>query len=430
MRRVLKTVLAATLFSGLLPLTAFAVRINSVDIKAEADDDAPVESGKCVDPYFYTNSQHYDIVSVEDVDSNSSPTRTHTYEIVLEANGDNKFSDNVSVTYSGITEVTRKRVEDDGYTLELRVESYPFYMFPAPQNLGISMEDERATWDSVDHADRYEYVINWTDRNGDGNTKHGTTSSERIDISSYIRSYDDDRYKDCQILGIAVRATGDAGSNPRTAKGEWAIPARYEDVDTSDYDEDYDSWTDAVGRADSTGTGGSSGGSDQSGGSSSGPQSKWVRDIRGNWHWSTPTGYATGWIEVGGGWYYCNESGTMLTGWINDGTGWYFCDASGRMMTGWVNDGSHWYYCDASGMMQAGWISDGANWFYLNPVTSDLPYGAMVTGWRDIDGYTFYFNPLSNGTQGAMYAGYHVIDGVGYYFNPAHDGSYGRLVTR
>ncbi|MGI6080637.1 MAG: hypothetical protein ACOYBV_06615 [Candidatus Avilachnospira sp.] len=424
MRKTVKILIMASAFSALMATTAFAARINSVDIKAVADDDAPLEAGKCVDPYFYTNSHNYSISGVEDLDADSSPTRTHTYEITLDANDGNRFSDNVNVTYSGVTEVTRKRVEDDGYTLELRVEAYPYYMFPAPGNLHLDEGEERAKWDSVSNADRYEYVIDWTDRNGDDKTKHGTTSSERVDISSYIRKYDDDRYDDCEIVGMAVRATGDAGKNPRTADGEWAIIG---DVDLGDYDDDYDSWSDAIGRESNTS------GSTGSLGSPSQPsnQNGWVQDLRGAWHWNTPNGYATGWIHDGSNWYYCNQSGTMLTGWINDGNGWYYCDASGKMLTGWVNDGSNWYYCDDSGRMQAGWLLDGSNWFYLNPISGagGQPYGAMLTGWQAIDGNTYYFNPVSNGTRGAMLVGSHVIDGVGYYFNTNHDGTYGRLIT-
>ena len=38
---------------------------------------------------------------------------------------------------------------------------------------------------------------------------------------------------------------------------------------------------------------------------------------------------ATGWLKVGGTWYYLAPSGAMATGWTNiDGT-WYYFSSSG-----------------------------------------------------------------------------------------------------
>ena len=35
----------------------------------------------------------------------------------------------------------------------------------------------------------------------------------------------------------------------------------------------------------------------------------------------------------------------------------------------------------------------------------------MLTGWQEIDGQWYYFNPESDGTRGAMYAGRRTPDG-------------------
>ena len=38
---------------------------------------------------------------------------------------------------------------------------------------------------------------------------------------------------------------------------------------------------------------------------------------------------ATGWLNLGGTWYYLNASGAMATGWINLGGTWYYLDVNG-----------------------------------------------------------------------------------------------------
>ena len=37
----------------------------------------------------------------------------------------------------------------------------------------------------------------------------------------------------------------------------------------------------------------------------------------------------TGWLNLGGTWYYLNGSGAMATGWLNLGGTWYYLDANG-----------------------------------------------------------------------------------------------------
>ena len=420
MKKWTRILLMASAMSFAAVMTSFAAtRIGSVTISATADDDEPMNPGECADPYFDSTGHGYEISNYDDLDSDNSPAKTHTYEINIDAYDGYYFSGDVGVNYTGITEVTRKKIEDDGNTLVLRVEAYPYYMFARPENLNINKGDERFTWDEVRYADKYEYVIDWTDDDGDERTKHGTTSKEYVDISSYIG-------KGRDIDGAAVRATGDADNNPRTADGEWATIG---DVDISDYEDDFDGWSDAVGNAGNTSGNSTGGQSNNYQNNNYAGNGQWVQDLMGGWHWNTPNGYAVGWVNDGTAWYYCNQSGTMLTGWINDGTGWYYCDGSGRMLTGWVFDGSNWYYCNTSGLMQVGWIFEGSNWYYLNPTSAGAPYGAMLTGWRSIAGNTYYFNPVSGGMPyGAMLTGYHVIDGVGYQFNQSHDGTYGRLM--
>lgn len=88
---------------------------------------------------------------------------------------------------------------------------------------------------------------------------------------------------------------------------------------------------------------------------------------------------------------------------------WYYFDAEGRMLTGWQLLNNQWYYLwtveDAKaesgrteGAMATGWYFDPVyqSWFYFDR------NGAMATGWREIAGNWYYFNPVSDGTRGAM----------------------------
>lgn len=80
------------------------------------------------------------------------------------------------------------------------------------------------------------------------------------------------------------------------------------------------------------------------------------------------------------------------------GQGWYHFDAQGNMQTGWLSDkNGNWYYLNTEaegddGRMQTGFkqVPGDPVTYYLDPAT-----GAMATGWREIDGKWYYFNPVS-----------------------------------
>ncbi len=105
---------------------------------------------------------------------------------------------------------------------------------------------------------------------------------------------------------------------------------------------------------------------------------------------------ATGWIQVGGTWYYMNASGAMVTDtWIGDN----YVDGSGAWVQGktraqayWVQNNGGWlyvqedgsyakstwktidgkeYYFGADGYMVTGWLKQGSTWYYLKPTTKN-----------------------------------------------------------
>lgn len=92
--------------------------------------------------------------------------------------------------------------------------------------------------------------------------------------------------------------------------------------------------------------------------------------------------------------------------WVQDAKGWWYRRADGSCpKSQWIelswNGVSSWYYFNESGYMATGWREDGGYTYYLNPV-SDGTSGQMVTGWRKIDNIWYYFNKLTGGPQGSL----------------------------
>ena len=129
----------------------------------------------------------------------------------------------------------------------------------------------------------------------------------------------------------------------------------------------------------------------------------WVKDATGT-YFRYPSGqYAgAGWLKLNGSWYYLDSKGKQLYGWQTDpGTGWYFYmdKETGIMRTGWLYDNNHWYYLDpqsgsCEGHMMTGWLDLGGSRYYFNPG------GIMVTGWYEVDGKWYYFYPQGSRADG------------------------------
>jgi len=83
----------------------------------------------------------------------------------------------------------------------------------------------------------------------------------------------------------------------------------------------------------------------------------WVQDSRGWWLKNADNSYPKStWKQVGSVWYYFNSDGYMATGWIDLGGKWYFMEvqnaaALGSMRTGWIVWNGKWYYLSDSGVM-------------------------------------------------------------------------------
>lgn len=68
------------------------------------------------------------------------------------------------------------------------------------------------------------------------------------------------------------------------------------------------------------------------------------------------TGFAQGWIQDHGDWYYLDAQENRLTGWYQDANqSWYYLKEDGSMASQeWILDHGQSYYLDESGV----WISD------------------------------------------------------------------------
>ena len=359
--RLFKVVGAASLLAAAFSINSFADVITSVSFEAGVDTEAAISAGEILAPEFAVNDPNarYELTSFTDVNSNSETFKTaRTYELVFEALDGNTFpkGDQIQVTGKGIPEITKKTVDKDNDTmLTVRVKAYPYYAWPAPE---IKEEDlsKKITWSRPSGA-KTEYIISYTDHRGDQQYYHGSTTNSTLSLTNYNKvltnKKDDDDRVDKVCTGVALRLSGNAGSNPHTAPGDWAFAGSVS-VDDVDGIVTYDNWGDlfqGVSGVVATNTGSSG----SSSGSAGGPGS------------------------------------VKLNGWQNQNGVWYYYENS-IPHKGWLADGGLWYYMNPmTGVMETGWINDGGKRYYLNP-NAGGPQGSMVTGTQVIDGATCTFD--------------------------------------
>ena len=163
------------------------------------------------------------------------------------------------------------------------------------------------------------------------------------------------------------------------------------------------------------------------------------QDIDGSRYYFDPArdNHSVRWTQkIEGDQYYFNGSGEMQTGWITwngEGTKTYFDPQTGAALSGWQDiDGNRYYfdpakdnhsvrwtqkieggqyYFNGASRMQTGWITwngEGTKTYF------DSKTGAALSGWQEVDGATYYFDPAKD-NHSARWTRY--IDGKRYYFN-------------
>ena len=130
-------------------------------------------------------------------------------------------------------------------------------------------------------------------------------------------------------------------------------------------------------------------------------------------------GKAVKWSQkINGKWYYFDGLCRMRTGWVTwsaDGTKSYFQpgeDGKAAALTGWHEIDGEWYYFNPSNGISLRWSQKiNGNWFYFNGESQ------MKTGWVtwSADGTKSYFDPSS----GRAWLGWQTIGGKKYYFDPS-----------
>ncbi|NHM16664.1 hypothetical protein GMI69_08355 [Eggerthellaceae bacterium zg-887] len=138
------------------------------------------------------------------------------------------------------------------------------------------------------------------------------------------------------------------------------------------------------------------------------------KEVGGEWYYFDDSAMQTGWAQVGGEWYYLEESGRMDTGWKEVGGEWYYLEDTGKMATGWQEVDGEWYYLNGAGegvegSMATGWKKTGGEWYYLEDS------GKMATGWRSDGGTWYYLNGAGEGVEGSMATGWKKDGGKWYY---------------
>jgi arabinogalactan endo-1,4-beta-galactosidase len=103
---------------------------------------------------------------------------------------------------------------------------------------------------------------------------------------------------------------------------------------------------------------------------------------------------------------------TGRPGWSQQNGNWYYFNAQGTASTGWQQLGSWYYFDPTNGQMQSGLQPINNKYYYLNP-NHNGSFGAMLTGWQQINGQWYGFGGASDG---AAYTGWHYINNRWYYF--------------
>lgn len=135
----------------------------------------------------------------------------------------------------------------------------------------------------------------------------------------------------------------------------------------------------------------------------------------------------TGWAEIRGAKYYFKENGDMATGLMDIGGATYGFAPDGHMLTGVQKIEGREYDFGESGAAYKGWREDNGKYRY-----SDEDAGGFITGFRTIDGKTYYFDVdfymvtgvqtiggklYLFGSDGVMTEGWYLDDdGNKYYF--------------
>ncbi len=138
--------------------------------------------------------------------------------------------------------------------------------------------------------------------------------------------------------------------------------------------------------------------------------------------------YRTGWVDYQGRrYYFYSSNSSMATGFIKLGNVHYYLDTAqnnlGNLVTGWKKINGYWYYFSptAAKDKEKGYMVTG--WFGNYYMYSD---GKMATGFINLNGSYYYMDPYS----GARKTGWQKIGGYWYYFAKPGEAQYVGLMSK
>ena len=131
------------------------------------------------------------------------------------------------------------------------------------------------------------------------------------------------------------------------------------------------------------------------------------------------------------------KDATTGEGWQGSGNRWqYFAkDSSGKVapVSGWRDIAGQKFYFDPSDSNYAasGWKEIAAKIYYFQNTGLQGSFGAMLVGWQNISSKIYFFKDSGgNGTKGEMLVGWQSIKGNIFYFKGSGDlGAKGTLLT-
>ncbi len=320
-----------------------------------------------------TYDQIYYVYDYSVSGSRSKPKSSYSYKMDVRPSAGCSFSGSCAVEVRGAYEVTIDSRSAD--RIRLTAKTYPYYVLKNPTD--IKRDGDNYRWAKVEYASEYDVLILYEDADGDEHESKRSTSSRKINVSSYENN-------NRSLKNVLIRAKrGSDRASGYIANGLYVDESGT--VDTEHSDEVF-SFRIVTARSNAIATA-QSGGTVSSGlptrGSAGGP------GVTGN----NPVSNSTNWKTENGKWYY-EQNGRRLRGWINPiGSEWYLMGEDGAMRSGWQLADGYWYLLNPQhdgtfGKMLTGWWQVNGRWYYLNPYTKNgMPYGAMFANGMTPDGY-------------------------------------------
>jgi len=125
-----------------------------------------------------------------------------------------------------------------------------------------------------------------------------------------------------------------------------------------------------------------------------------------------------GWVLEDGHWLYYQKNGTPITNnWLVQNNTYYYFDAKGWMVTGWKQiKGANFYFNPKNGAdigkMLTGWQTINGKKYYLKKTGDKGQRGKALTGWQTLSKKVYYFNK-----SGVMCKGWTEINKKFFYFD-------------